>query len=112
MLTFDTFDDNVNFTISAEWRDAQRLPAMLSAPTEHRLPANSPAYTILNAHVNVRLGRVDVYSGIENLLDFRQSNPILNPAQPFQPWFDPSLAWGPAKGREVYAGLRLRVGEF
>lgn len=112
VVTFDTFDDNVNFTFSAEWRDAQRLPAMFSAPTEHRLPANSPAYTILNAHVNVRLGRVDVYSGIENLLDFRQSNPILNATQPFQPWFDPSLAWGPAKGREVYAGLRLRVGEF
>ena len=52
---------------------------------------------------------IDLYIGIENLLDFRQVDPILDSANPKGPFFDASLIWGPLSGRTVYAGLRLRI---
>jgi hypothetical protein len=50
-----------------------------------------------------------VYIGIENLFDFRQTNPILDSANPQGPFFDASLIWGPLTGRMIYAGLRFGV---
>jgi len=112
VLTTTPFDYDVAFTVSAEWRGTQRLPATDSYPEDLRLPDRSPAFTLMNAHVNVSFGRIDVYAGAENLLDFRQNSPILNARRPFDRHFEPTFAWGPVKGRELYAGTRVRIGQF
>ena len=52
---------------------------------------------------------IDLYLGIENLFNFRQTDPILDSANPKGPFFDASLVWGPLSGRMVYTGLRFRI---
>jgi hypothetical protein len=46
---------------------------------------------------------------MENLNNFTLSNPILAAGDPFSPYFDSSLVWGPIFGRMVYAGFRYRI---
>jgi outer membrane receptor for ferrienterochelin and colicins len=112
VVSFGLYGDNLTTTLTAEWRSGQNLPATAGAPDEFRLPAVSPAFTLLHIHFNARLGRLDLYVGAENLLDFRQMNPIINARKPFERHFEPTFAWGPVKGREVYIGTRLRIGDF
>ena len=49
--------------------------------------------------------------GCENIFDFRQLQPIISWQNPFSPYFDTSSVWGPTRGREVYAGIRITLGE-
>jgi hypothetical protein len=51
----------------------------------------------------------EIYLGGENLLNFRQDNPILAADDPFGDFFDSSLVWGPVFGRKLYVGLRYRL---
>jgi len=53
--------------------------------------------------------RLELYAGIENLFGFLQEDPILASEDPFGPWFDSSLIWGPVFGRKFYGGLRFRI---
>jgi outer membrane receptor for ferrienterochelin and colicins len=112
VITLDMFREQLTATFTAEWRSGQNLPNSDFWPEEFRLPGVSPAFTLLNAHLNANLGRIDLYVGVENLLDFRQAGPIVNARRPFEAHFEPTFAWGPVKGREAYAGTRLRIGEY
>jgi outer membrane receptor for ferrienterochelin and colicins len=51
---------------------------------------------------------VDVYIGGENLTNFRQSQLIISPENPFGAQFDASQVWGLADGRRIYGGVRVR----
>ena len=51
----------------------------------------------------------EAFAGCENLADFRQKRPIVGYEKPFGPYFDTSFAWGPTRGREFYAGVRIRL---
>lgn len=64
----------------------------------------------MNAQVSKQWAeKYDVYLGVENILGFKQPNPILASSDPFGEYFDASLIWGPVFGRMVYAGVRLRI---
>jgi hypothetical protein len=52
---------------------------------------------------------MDLYIGVENLLDFRQSQPIVSANDPSSPYFDSSFIWGPVQGRMLYGGMRWRI---
>ena len=43
---------------------------------------------------------------IENVLNYRQENPIIDADNPFGTEFDASMVWGPIFGRNIYAGFR------
>jgi hypothetical protein len=94
---------------TAEWFGTQRLPDMSAYPADLRHPAASDPYTLVNAQVTRRIGLLEIYGGVDNALDFRQPNPIINAAHPFAPFFEPTFAWGPVKGREYFVGLRFRL---
>ena len=51
----------------------------------------------------------EIYLGAENILDFRQDDPILASDEPFSPYFDSSIIWGPIFGRMIYGGIRLKI---
>ena len=72
----------------------------------------SPVYPMLYAQITKNTKRFDVYIGGENLTDFRQKNTIIDPENPFGENFDSSRIWGPLMGREVYIGIRIRIGEL
>jgi hypothetical protein len=64
----------------------------------------------MNAQISkVWKERIEAYIGVENLLDYKQENPIIAADDPFGSYFDSSLIWGPVSGRMIYAGLRLKI---
>lgn len=72
-------------------------------------PETAPRYALLNTQVTRDFKRLEVYAGVENLTNYRQSNPIDGAANPFGPAFDAAMVWGPVYGRLTYAGLRYRI---
>ena len=51
----------------------------------------------------------NIYLGVENLLNYKQSNPIISSDLPFNKYFDASMVWGPIYGRMLYLGLRYKI---
>lgn len=89
---------------------AQRLPNTSSNPIQYRLSENSESYSLLNAQATkVFSPKFEVYVGGENLLNFRQKNPILANDDPFGNYFDTTIVYGPIFGRMFYAGLRFKL---
>ncbi|MHC2991181.1 hypothetical protein OB13_06135 [Pontibacter sp. HJ8] len=70
---------------------------------------NSERFYTLNGQVSRAFKRWEVYLGGENLLNYRQPNPILGAGDPFGSDFDASMVWGPITGRVIYAGLRFKI---
>lgn len=69
----------------------------------------SPVYPLLYAQVTKRFKGFDVYAGGENLTNYTQPDPIINPEHPLQEGFDASCVWGPIMGIRVYAGVRVTL---
>lgn len=102
------------FDITLHWNGAKRIPSTSANPLNYQFPEYSPHYTVINAQIAKSLGNPmakwwDFYIGIENLTDFRQQDLIISPENPFSPYFDAALVWGPVIGRMVYAGLRYKI---
>ena len=88
----------------------QRIPDTSANPSEYVLSSFSDAYLIINSQVTKDMGdKWSLYLGVENLTDFKLSNPIVAANDPFGPYFDSSMVWGPVFGRMYYAGFRYRV---
>jgi outer membrane receptor for ferrienterochelin and colicin len=99
-----------SFDITWSWQGTKRIPSTESNPEPYRLDDYSPAFSLVNLQVGKTLfERLDLYAGIENLFGFTQKDPILASDDPFGPWFDSSLIWGPVFGRKYYMGLRFRI---
>lgn len=73
---------------------------------------HSPAYALLFAQVTKRFRHFELYVGGENLLSYRQKNPIIGWDDPFGNHFDASQVWAPITGRKIYAGIRLNLGKY
>ncbi len=95
--------------LTLQWYDHKRLPNTTEKPTTLQRPDYSPSFTNVNAQVSRTFRWGNVYIGSENLLDFRQKNPIIDPTNPFGNEFDGSIVWGPVAGRMVYFGLRYKI---
>jgi len=98
------------FDLTVNWQGSRRLPFTGSNPEQYQLPGRSPDFLTVNWQVSKGWGRTEVYLGMENAFNFRQEAPILASAEPFSPFFDSTLVWGPIFGRNTYAGLRYRIG--
>jgi outer membrane receptor for ferrienterochelin and colicin len=97
------------FDFTAQLNGPSRIPGLNGYDSELK---HSVAFPIYFAQITKNTKRFDIYLGVENILDFKQDNPILNPDLPFSKDFDSSLVWGPIIGRKVYAGIRLRLGKL
>ncbi|MBC5775016.1 carboxypeptidase-like regulatory domain-containing protein [Pontibacter sp. KCTC 32443] len=73
------------------------------------MPRASEQFVVLNGQVSRAFKRWELYTGVENLLNYRQPSPIVGASDPFGPDFDASMVWGPIAGRVVYAGLRFKI---
>ncbi len=99
------------FDLTAQFNGPGRIPDL---PENNEMQhgfivGESPSYTILNAQVTYRWRNFDLYVGAENLTDYVQKHPILNPQSPFEEGFDGSMIWGPLMGRKFYMGLRYTI---
>ena len=95
--------------LNLHWYGQQRLANTSTNPIEYQIPDKSEPYTVVNFQFTKTWNNIEVYLGCENITDFRQLQPIISWQNPFSPYFDTSSVWGPTRGREIYAGLRLRV---
>jgi outer membrane receptor for ferrienterochelin and colicin len=92
------------------WQGRKRIPDTHSNPESYQLPEYSPNFLVMNLQISKTwLEKLNVYVGVENLLNYRQEDPILAADDPFGPYFDSSVAWGPIFGRNIYAGIRYTV---
>ena len=97
------------FDATAQLNGKTRLPGLNGYNSQERY---SPSYPVYFAQVTKNSKRFDFYIGAENLLDYKQKNPIVGWENPFQRDFDASMIWGPIAGRKIYCGFRLRIGEL
>ena len=98
------------YDLTLQWFGSKRLPSTESNPEEYRARSNSPDFLIVNAQITKTFFEgFELYIGAENLLDFRQNNPIIDPFNPNSEYFDASLVWGPVSGRMIYAGFRYNL---
>ncbi|MAT38973.1 MAG: TonB-dependent receptor [Ectothiorhodospiraceae bacterium] len=95
---------------SVEWMGSQILPNTEAYPEQFQIPHASENFTMLGFQLTRTWEFFDTYAGVENILDHRQENPILNAQNPFERYFEPTFVWGNVKGREFYAGIRWRIG--
>ncbi|MFA5404788.1 MAG: TonB-dependent receptor [Ignavibacteria bacterium] len=97
----------VNLTM--QWFGKQVLPSTAYYPSQYIKPDESDAYTMMNIQFTKNFKYFETYFGIENLLDYTQSNPIISAENPFGKNFDTSFIWGPTRGRELYFGFRYLI---
>ena len=87
--------------INATYNSPQRLPDVGYTST------SSPAFTMLNAQLSYTSNHNgQFYTGLQNLLNVRQSDPVIGGNLPFDNRFDASVVWGPIMGRQLYARWR------
>jgi len=98
-----------SFDYTVQWFTTKRLPTTASNPEAFRFPDQSPAFVLMNAQISKKLGSWDVYLGLENVGDFRQQQLVNASTDPYSPYFDASLVWGPAIERMIYLGFRWRI---
>ncbi|MFN5912354.1 MAG: TonB-dependent receptor domain-containing protein [Bacteroidota bacterium] len=82
-----------------------RLPGM-NASNDVKYSA---IYPMVNTQITHIYKKWDFYLGIENLTNYRQTDPIIDAANPFGSKFDATQIWGPVMGLNVYVGLRYAI---
>ncbi|MCB9171176.1 MAG: TonB-dependent receptor [Flavobacteriales bacterium] len=87
-----------------------RVPSTASNPEAYRTSERGPSWSTLNAQITRAWDAWEIYLGGENLTSTLQSRQIIASDDPFGPYFDASLIWGPIDRAMVYAGIRYSVG--
>ena len=103
-------DWKFNYTIT--YNGKKRIINPYDAFLSFMPPTSSPSYYLMNTQVSKIFGKVnpmDFYVGVENIGNFFQQNTILSADQPFSPYFDASMIWGPVTGRMLYMGWRVKI---
>lgn len=110
-LTGSYLTDNKKwqFDLTGLVNGRSRLPDLSFNPIEYQLDDYSPMHFIMHSQISYFMDKWSFYIGSENLLDYKQRNPILAADDPFGPYFDSSLVWGPVIGRKIYAGIRFKI---
>ncbi|MGB0166295.1 MAG: TonB-dependent receptor [Luteibaculum sp.] len=97
------------FDATLNWQSGQIIPQQHVAQVPSG-PQKSPDFFTINAQVRkVWKGGFEVYAGVENLLNYRQEQPIVDLGAGENRFIDAASVWGPVFGRNVYVGLRYRL---
>jgi outer membrane receptor for ferrienterochelin and colicins len=98
------------FDFTYNWLGKQRFPDTSSSPIQYQLPEYSPTVGTINAQVTkVFSPKFEVYLGGENITNVKQDKPIISAENPFGPYFDTTMVYGPIFGSNYYLGLRYRI---
>jgi outer membrane receptor for ferrienterochelin and colicin len=108
-FNFRSAKNRVLFDVNMHWFGKQHLPDTKANPLEYQRPDFSEPYTIVNTQLTYNFRKFEVYTGCENVFNFRQKQPIISWQNPFGPYFDTSSVWGPTRGREFYIGVRFKL---
>lgn len=106
-VNYSTRYDRWKFNVTLQINGPQRLPSTNSNPMEYQLPEYSKTYCILNAQITKKFRRWEIYAGAENILNYKQENPILSADNPFGEYFDATMIYAPITGIMGYVGVRF-----
>ncbi|MBP6335633.1 MAG: TonB-dependent receptor [Bacteroidia bacterium] len=108
-LSYETTNAHWKFNYTVVWEGQKKLPTTWQH-SDHTSTGNySPDFVVMNLQVTKVFRKFEVYGGAENLLDYTQHDPIINPENPFSNEFDATRIWGPIDGRRIFAGLRYKI---
>lgn len=108
-LSFQPLSGRWHMDANIHWFGIQQLPNTSNNPVDYRRPGQSEPYTTVNMQFTYNFKKLELYTGCENIFNFRQEQPIIGWQNPFSPYFDTSSAWGPTRGREWYMGVRFKI---
>jgi outer membrane receptor protein involved in Fe transport len=94
------------FDFTAQLNGPARIPTQTGNLEDSTL---SPVYPMLFAQVSRRIKKWEIYAGCENILNYKQANPIIAADDPYSTAFNSSLVWGPLMGYKVYLGVRFNL---
>jgi outer membrane receptor for ferrienterochelin and colicins len=83
-----------------------RVPSTAAWPEAYQRSTTGGFFWIVTPQLTYRLDQWEVQVAVENLLNYRQPAPVIAAEQPFGPYFDHSLIWGPIMGRMASIMLR------
>lgn len=106
---YETANRKWQADITTQLTGYSRIPSTSSNLPKNRRAFYSDPYFMVNAQITRRFKRIDLYTGVENILNYKQPQAIISAESPFHPEFDASLLWAPVNGRVIYGGLRLRI---
>jgi outer membrane receptor for ferrienterochelin and colicins len=108
-LSYKPTSNKFHIDANIHWYGKQRLPNTKLNPALYVRPDFSETYTTANLQFTYIFKTVEVYTGAENIFNFRQYQPINSWQNPFSNYFDISSVWGPTRGREIYVGVRWKM---
>ncbi len=115
-LSYETKGGHWQFDFTTQYNGAKRLPNTNSNPVEYQRKEYSPEFFNLLGQITylakLKKAEFHIYVGVENLLNYKQNNPIVASDLPYNKYFDASMVWGPIYGRMLYAGLRFKIKEL
>ena len=94
------------FDFTAQLNGPARIPTQTGNLKDSKY---SPIYPMLFAQVSRRIKKWEIYVGCENLLNYKQKNPIIAADAPYSTDFNSSLIWGPLMGAKAYIGVRFNL---
>jgi outer membrane receptor for ferrienterochelin and colicins len=106
---YATAFDKWRFDATMQWFGERSLPTIELHPGHPVTNRTADPFSVFNSQVTRSFKHWDIYAGGENLLNFKQKDPIMSADAPFSPNFDASMVWGPVVGRVIYAGLRYKL---
>ncbi|MBK9176208.1 MAG: TonB-dependent receptor [Flavobacteriales bacterium] len=109
-LAFTSPDEHWRFDINLNLFGEGRLPDTRPNPSDElRFPVRSPGFATLHAQITFSSGAWEFYLGGENLTSTLQQQQVIAPDDPYGPYFDASLIWGPTNKAMAYGGLRFTL---
>ena len=108
-ISYKTPLNKWQFDATTQFNGPGRIPSTSGNIEEYRRLETYEAYMVMNMQISKFFKHWEVYGGVENLLDFVQTNPIIAADMPWGDNFDASLVWGPIHGRKFYLGIRYNI---
>ncbi len=97
------------FDYTLQYNGPGRIPSTMTNPEPYMRHDYFSAYPVMTAQVTRYFKKWSVYLGAENITGSRQHDAIIAADDPFGPYFDGSMIWGPVHGRKLYAGFRFAI---
>lgn len=106
-VSYDVAPADVTFDLLGRVTGPMALPAY---PAPFTRPTRSSWYSVQHLKVTKHLhsaDELDLYLAVDNLFDYRQASPLIDPGNPFSDSFDTAYVYAPMRGRSLIAGLRF-----
>ena len=98
------------FDVTYNHLGKQRIPSTIQNPEIFRLDPFSSKLDLINSQITrVFSDSFEVYLGVENLTNYKQTDGIISNSDPFGQYFDATMIYGPVSGRMSYLGLRYKI---